>query len=223
MGYSCECPRGYQSIGDGHCVATVNPSVYQALSRDWDFSDYEEGNDDFLSTEGCFACQMNGGSRSTRKGNKLRPGGRSRRSVVAAPDVTSSNQLIMDKVTVTAETDGALDNVTDATLPAEKNYEIDLDLRPDQTAHRRRVFSIQPATSDLVKTVQYRIVRDTSGGQLDLKRKSGDGVWGLFFRRPVKREGQFSVLIRGWPAKGPSHHPHREALNALVRIRVVVP
>jgi hypothetical protein len=213
QGYSCECPRGYQSIGDGHCVATVNPSVYQALSRDWDFSDYEEGNDDFLSSEGCFACQLNGGgSRSSKKGSKRRTA-RSRRSVDV--DGGETDKLMVDMA--------ALGGNVSLAAPSgdEKNYEIDLDLRPDQTAHRRRFFKIQAATSDLVKSVEYRIVSDPSG-QLQLQRKSG--VWGLFFREGVEGEGagtqHFPVLIRGQARKGPKHS-RGEVLNALVRINVV--
>ena len=214
--YSCECPRGYQSIGDGHCVATVNPSVYQALSRDWDFSDYEEGTDDFLSSEGCFACQMNGGSWSKKTTNNRRPS-RSRRSVASA--VTSSLEIDQLSTEVSTEV-GSLGNVSAPTLRSPENYEIDLELHPDQTAHRRRIFKIQPATSDLVKSVEYNIVRDSSSGQLELKRKSG--VWGLFFRRRVEEGGSglYSVLIRGHPVKGPSR-PQSEVLNALVRIKVV--
>jgi hypothetical protein len=213
QGYSCECPRGYQSIGDGHCVATVNPSVYQALSRDWDFSDYEEGTDDFLSSEGCFACQLNGGGgRSSKKGSKRRTA-RSRRSVNV--DGGETDKLLVDIA--------ALGGNVSLAAPSgdEKNYEIDLDLRPDQTAHRRRFFRIQAATSDLVKSVEYRIVSDSSG-QLQLQRKSG--VWGLFFRERVEGEGagtrHFHVLIRGQAHKGPKHS-RGEVLNALVRINVV--
>ncbi len=212
QGYSCECPRGYQSIGDGHCVATVNPSVYQALSRDWDFSDYEEGTDDFLSSEGCFACQLNGGGgRSSKKGSKRRTA-RSRRSV----HIDGGETVMIDMA-------GLGGNVSLAAPSGdEKNYEIDLDLRPDQTSHRRRFFKIQAATSDLVKSVEYRIVSDPSG-QLQLQRKSG--VWGLFFREGVgEGEGavtrHFPVLIRGQAHKGPKHS-RREVLNALVRINVV--
>ncbi len=213
QGYSCECPRGYQSIGDGHCVATVNPSVYLALSRDWDFSDYEEGTDDFLSSEGCFACQLNGGSRSSKKGSKRRTNARSRRSV--AVDDGKTDKLMVDTA--------ALGGNVSLAAPSgdEKNYEIDLDLRPHQTAHRRRFFKIQAATSDLVKSVEYRIVSDPSG-QLQLQRKSG--VWGLFFREGVGEEGagtrHFPVLIRGQARKGPKHS-RGEVLNALVRINVV--
>jgi hypothetical protein len=202
-------------------VATVNPSVYQALSRDWDFNnDYEEGTDDFLSSEGCFACQMNGGSRSKKK---RRPVARTRRSLGSPADDKKDDYLLPPDMLVAASGVGNVSSI----MPSEKleNFEIDLELRPDQTAHRRRVFKIQPATTDLVKSaVEYRIVRDPSG-QLELKRKSG--VWGLFFLQRVEiREGgaplYFPVLIRGWPtAQQEPSQPGTHIFNALVRIKVV--
>jgi hypothetical protein len=197
-------------------VATVNPSVYQALSRDWDFSDYEEGNDDFLSSEGCFACQMNGNSRA-RKAQKRGRLSRSRRSVTSTDrSALAGAQLTVEGVVVVEPEAGGLANISGpAHGPA--NYEIELELQPDQTAHRRRIFRIQPATSELVKSVDYSLVRDSSEGQLELKRKSG--VWGLFFRRRVEGAQEYSVLIRGRPVKGPSRSD-TEVLNALVRIAV---
>ena len=143
QGYSCQCPRGYQSIGDGHCVATVNPSSYQALSRDWNFQDYEEGRDDFISTEGCFSCQMNGGSRRKSKRRRYK---RSKKEVFF--------NLIADKSAL------------------QHDFKISLAVSAEQTKDRRRILMLQPSRLDLAKSVDYNLTEDPSG-LLAIHRRDG--------------------------------------------------
>ena len=174
QGYSCQCPRGYQSIGDGHCVATVNPSSYQALSRDWNFEDYDEGRDDFISTEGCFSCQINGGSRRRNKRKRYR------RSTSGTPKEIFFN-LIANSSAV------------------EHDFKINLELSQEQTAHRNRILQLQPSRLDLAKSVDYTLLEDPSG-LLDIQRK--DGVWGLFFKHTTNQTN-ILALIKGDTQKGP--------------------
>lgn len=196
QGYSCECPRGYQSIGDGHCVATVNPSSYQALARDWDLEDGEEGTDDFISTEGCFSCQINGGSRGGgRKGRKKQ---RSRRNA----NLSDKDKFFR-----------LLSNQTTEVEP--HNYKINLNVTMEQTANRKRIVKLQPSRSDLIKSLDYRLIGDSSG-QLILKRISG--IWGLFFKKRVSDPQNFVAYIKGDPLRGPNFS--EKYINTVVNITV---
>jgi len=195
QGYSCQCPRGYQSIGDGHCVATVNPSSYQALARDWDFQDMDEGSDDFISTEGCFACQLNGGSKPQRRKGRRRH----RRD---------SNSTVKDEFFDLFSEPNSLTKV--------HNVRIDLSVQREQTENRKRVLRLQPSRSDLVNTLNIVIVEDRSG-ELELKRRSG--IWGLFFKNRVKTPGNYMVRIQGDPRKGPNFSD--KYMNTIVNLTVL--
>jgi len=191
-GYNCNCPRGYQSIGDGHCVATVNPSSYQALSRNWDLDDYEEGTDDFISTEGCFSCQMNGGSRKKKS--------RRRRRQRRGTEMSDMDQF--------------LDLVSSKEPP--HDFKINMKVRKEQTRNRQRILRIQPSRSDLVKYLQYNLIEDPSG-QLALNRRAG--VWELFFKKRVDQPQNITVLIKGDPQEEPDVSD--KYINALVAISVI--
>lgn len=193
QGFSCDCPRGYQSIGDGHCVATVNPSSFNSLGNSWDYEEeYEEGNEDFISTEGCFACQMNGGSRSggkrSRNQGRRRRRSRNRRS----SEVQSSKDFFLETV-------GVLDT-SKQIAQLGNNITVHMLLSVEQTKNRRRVVKLQPARNDLMQSLVYQIAKDPSGS-MEIKRKSG--VWGLYFKKRVIEPMKFNVWVRGQLKKGP--------------------
>ena len=156
----------------------------------------EEGKEDFISTEGCFACQLNGGSKPrSRKGRRRRH----RRD---------TNSTVKDEFF-------ALLSEPNLISPEIHNVRIDLKLKKEQTENRKRVLRLQPSRSDLVKTVNYLIVEDKSG-ELELKRKSG--IWGLFFKNRVKNHGNYKLLIQGDPRKGPNFSD--KYMNTIVNLTV---
>lgn len=68
----CTCPNGYRTVGQGHCLSTVNPTngVFpngngyqtfgpgqQTLYHSGDLS-VPPSKDKYLSTEGCFSCKV---------------------------------------------------------------------------------------------------------------------------------------------------------------------
>ena len=209
QGFSCDCPRGYQSIGDGHCVATVNPSSFNSLGSSWDYEeDYEEGKDDFVSTEGCFACQMNGGRRSS--GRRSRGQGRRRRRSRnrRSSNVLSSKELFLEAVGVP--------DVTQEIAKLGNNITVQLVVTSDQTRNRRRLIKLQPARTDLMQSIIYQVVKDPSGS-VEIKRKAG--VWGLYFRKRVAGPVSFNVWVLGQLKKGPTGR-HSHDLHAVFRIKV---
>lgn len=210
-GFSCECPRGYQTIGDGHCVATVNPSSFNRLGNSWDYDDqYEEGKDDFISTEGCFACQMNGGKRSSSGRRSRNQGRRRRRSRNRrSSEMQSSKEHFL-------ETIGILDSSKKIALLG-NNITVQLMLTIEQTKNRRRVVKLQPARNDLMHSIVYDISKDPSKS-LEIKRKAG--VWGLYFKKRVTEPTSFTVWVRGQLKKGPTAN-HDIDLHAVLRIQIV--
>nr|CAD7591987.1 unnamed protein product [Timema genevievae] len=80
-GFSCGCPSGYQRIGQGHCLSTINPLAngFGATGGGEDIGNvptypidtpdhYQVPEDKLISTEGCFTCKINGRhKRSTRE------------------------------------------------------------------------------------------------------------------------------------------------------------
>ena len=204
LGYRCSCPRGYQSIGDGHCVATVNPSSFHALARDWDLEDYEEGKDDFISAEGCFSCQMNGGSRPRKRPRRRR---RPRRSATDAPPPAtfSRKQSFSDLISPRSEGVG--------------NFGLALEVRRDQTRNRQRLMRLQPSRLDLARSLRYSLVNDTSG-KLVLRHVDSSGIWELFFKTRVDTPQDIEALISG-DMPGDDQASLDNKINALVRITVV--
>lgn len=74
-GFSCSCPRGYDQFGQDQCLAINDPNRFLSESSDFGTFEYlEEGvelDKDILTTEGCFACDLDG-SKATTKRKKIR-------------------------------------------------------------------------------------------------------------------------------------------------------
>lgn len=192
-------------------MATVNPSSFNSLGNSWDYEDeYEEGNEDFISTEGCFACQMNGGKRNdggrrSRNQGRRRRRSRNRRS----SEIQSSKEFFLQTVVVldTSKQIAQLGN----------NITVHMLLSVEQTKNRRRVVKLQPARSDLMQSIVYQIAKDPSGS-MEIKRKSG--VWGLYFKKRVTVPMNFNLWVRGQLKKGPTAN-HDIDLHAVFRIQIV--
>lgn len=60
-GYSCDCPGGYQRIGQGHCFSTLN-AVYSGDEIGdvpvYPIDPNPDTNKKLISTEGCFSCRV---------------------------------------------------------------------------------------------------------------------------------------------------------------------
>ena len=138
---------------------------YLRLSRWSDEEDDYEDEPELISTEGCFACQMNGGTRR-RAGRwilfihsrntliceltliTVRRRGRSKRSTVDAFLEAITGEEREEKVE--AKTDMKADHDG-------KVVQLDLRLTPRQTRHRRKVVRIQPATTYMQHDVDYKV------------------------------------------------------------------
>ncbi|XP_002931771.2 fibrillin-2 [Xenopus tropicalis] len=59
-GYLCGCPPGYYRVGQGHCVSGIgfNRGQYLPVGK-------ENSEDNALSPEGCYECQLNGYTKKT--------------------------------------------------------------------------------------------------------------------------------------------------------------
>ena len=70
-GFTCGCPRGYRGLNGGHCMVVNDPGLFYDDGDDNGAFEYleegEEADEDVVSTEGCFACKMNGGGGTTRR------------------------------------------------------------------------------------------------------------------------------------------------------------
>lgn len=63
--YSCDCPQGYQRIGQGHCLSTISPSSSTYAPDIGHVPTYPIGDsfktyseDKLITTEGCFSCRV---------------------------------------------------------------------------------------------------------------------------------------------------------------------
>ena len=67
-GFNCGCPTGYQRIGQGHCLSTINPmgqgsygdeiGNVPTFSINSDSYHVPPTEDKIISTEGCFSCKV---------------------------------------------------------------------------------------------------------------------------------------------------------------------
>ena len=213
-GFSCDCPLGYQSVGDGHCVSTVNPSGF---SSTWEFEDEEE-EEEYVSTEGCFSCQMNGfpgrSSTRSRKSSKThRRKSRKRRD----RNRRSSNVGLSGKE-LFSEAEGELSELSSFEAKHfSNNITVHLRVSEEQTRHHLRIAKLQPSRNDLSHSIDYKIISDPSDN-LDIKRKAG--IWGLYFKRRVQKPSRITARIVGKLQKGPSAN-HQRDLHALFKIEVI--
>ena len=215
--FSCDCPQGYHSVGDGHCVSTVNPSGFSSLSSTWDYEEEEEEEEEYISTEGCFSCQINGfpgrknkkshRRHSSRQGKRRR--NRRSRNKRSSPQLTY-RQNMLEAVGVREVGE------VEERVHFSNNISVHLKLDRQQTRNRQRVVKLQPAREDLGHSLVYSIVQDPTG-LLAIKRKAG--VWGLFFSRRVSQPMVFHVRVKGELKKGPTSK-HNFDLHALFKIEI---
>ena len=118
-------------MGDGHCVSTTSPASYSA-SLEAEAWDYAEEDEELLSTEGCFSCQMNAPprARQPRTRNKSHRRRRTQRS--------------RDRRSLAAAEAGVAELDT--------NITVDLVLTPAQTRHRHMVARLLPARLSFKRT-----------------------------------------------------------------------
>ena len=216
--FSCDCPQGYHSVGDGHCVSTVNPSGFSSLSSTWDYEEEDEEEEEIISTEGCFSCQMNGfpgrknkkthSRHSSRQGRRRR----NRRHKRSHPLSYRENMLQAAGVKEVEE----VEEVVEEVVHFSRNLSVHLVLERQQTENRQRVVKLQPAREDLGHSLVYSIVDDPTG-VLAIKRKAG--IWGMFFRRRISQPGVFHVRVKGELKKGPTSN-HNFDLHALFKIEI---
>ena len=201
--FSCDCPQGYHSVGDGHCVSTVNPSGFSSLSSTWDYEEEEEDEEEeYISTEGCFSCQMNGFP--GRKNKKIHRRQSSYRQGRRRRNRRSRNKRSLSEVTEKGP------------VHFSRNVSVHLILDREQTENRQRVAKLQSARKDLDHPLVYSIVKDPSGLMV-IKRKYG--VWGLFFKKRIVKPMVFHVRVKGELKKGPTSD-HDLDLHALFKMEI---
>lgn len=175
-------------------MATVSPASMETLG-DWaDYEDDYQDETEIISTEGCFACQMNGGS---RRGKNRK--GRSRRSSPVEEFLKAIETRNEDK------SEGSL-------------VRLELEVTPGQTRHRRKLVRVQPNRIDLSKELDYQVYGDPSG-LVSVSRKSTTGVWGIYFRQRVQQPQHFRFRVEGHRRKGPLA-THSQDLIILMDIHV---
>ena len=122
-------------MGDGHCVSTTSPASYSA-SLEAEAWDYAEEDEELLSTEGCFSCQMNAPARARqpRARNKSHRRRRTQRS--------------RDRRSLAAAEAEAGAGVAELGT----NITVDLVLTPAQTRHRHMVARLLPSRLSFKRT-----------------------------------------------------------------------
>ena len=155
--------------------------------------DYDEGTDDFISTEGCFACQLNGRARRGRRKGRRR---RYKRNIM------NQKEAFLD--------------VVSGKEGGNHRFKLQLVVNKEQTRNRQRILKLQPARTDLSKSVKYKLVSDDSG-QLQIKRIAG--IWGLFFKKRIAAPQNILAHIYGDPLKGPKFSDRY--IDTFVNITVV--
>ncbi|RZF38565.1 hypothetical protein LSTR_LSTR012784 [Laodelphax striatellus] len=213
-GFACGCPSGYQRIGQGHCLATINPmagssSSYArpdlgiptypiAGSTNAETDPYVPSHDRIISTEGCFSCKVNGRHRrmanSTSRrlppnwdkwAKKLR---KERRGGEAGKggEGGGGGEIIRHRRHHHGETPHRVLTISLA-----------------QTKHRMRIIKLQPAVKN---DFEYVISRGNEQNQFEMKNEHG--IWTLHFHRRLKMPGTFHLEIKGKSRKSDldGHH-----------------
>ena len=190
-------------MGDGHCVSTVNPSGFSSLSSTWEYDqeEEEEEEEEYISTEGCFSCQMNGfpgrKNKKTHRRQSYRQGRRRR------------NRRSRNKRDITGLAE-------EGPVHFSRNISVHLVLDREQTENRQRVVKLQSARRDLDHSLVYSVVEDPTG-VIHIKRRAG--VWGLFFKQRIREPRVFTVRVKGQVKKGPTSN-HNFDLHALFKIEI---
>ena len=110
-----------------------------------------------------------------------------------------------------------IDNSTMLVPKLGNNITVVLKLAMQQTKHRQTIVKLQPSREDLTPSIDYSIIRDTSG-LLGVKRKAG--IWGLFFKKRLTEPMKITCWVLGKPRKGPKYS-HADDMHAVFRIDIV--
>lgn len=196
---------------------------------------------DLISTEGCFACQMNknyprsrrGRSRSSYKrshnyGQKRTYYSSRRRSKRNAISATFSSlrprkslkYIFNPNLTISKLSVPVALNVSEWVESKNGHTKVNIKLRAEQTKHKRPILFIVPArSSTLLDYTVHGKDRDLFG----LRHDSG-GIWALYYNSKVKPSNSVinhHVRVIGLKSRQARHqHQHKE-LNMKVKIVVV--
>ncbi|KAK6631430.1 hypothetical protein RUM44_005957 [Polyplax serrata] len=231
----CSCPNGYRTIGQGHCLSTINPMNgfphnglqgygvgQQPLYITGQLTDSSGKSDKkYLSTEGCFTCRVGAG--------------RNRRSV----KVVNGKKIFGPLVTLnsTAWHQKPYKKMKNRKLKKIKrhynltNEYLILRVSLSQTKHKMRIIKIQPAVkvhaklkvddkraqgilqNQLQKNFQYKIKKGNENNQFEMIRKHG--IWALHFRKRLKSPENFNLEIEGH-----TQEPENEVWEKPLTLRV---
>jgi len=233
-GFECQCPKGHQAVTGSrgqvsHCVA-IN-------SVDDFLTDNESEDKDIISTEGCFACQMNsrprGGRarfssyRSTRTRTRNRHYQRKQRSSSRTTRRTRRH-LISASFTSQRPMTFAMDNFIKndrMNSSLSKQYtKLSIRLKSGQTKHKRPILFIVPAEAS-----NSKLTYSLHGKDKDLfgLREESDGIQALFYKQKVSSVIQDSSVIHhhirviGQKARHARHEHNSKDLNMKIKIAVL--
>ncbi|XP_065222296.1 fibrillin-2-like [Planococcus citri] len=188
--FLCRCPSGYQRIGQGHCLSTINPPVGSNIIPDLgdNIPTYPINpavNDKIISTEGCFSCRLND------------RGGRHRRTI------SNSTKFWQIKEENEGNTSAHMDSnnkqvATRHHHGSKAEPHMELVVKYDQMKTKTHILQIQPATKD---KVQYELINNANAKFFEIVEN--DNVWFLHPKRKLKR--QKSVYHIGIVAKSGDH------------------
>nr|XP_024214767.1 fibrillin-2 [Halyomorpha halys] len=214
-GFTCGCPNGYQQIGQGHCLATINPvsnfGVSSIPSLITQQGLYHIPSDKVISTEGCFSCKTNGRQRRMTNGtipywmNGIKPKGfkkhknGTRQKRHHGGKQANANQIMQ---------------LTELSR-ADWEYKV-LRLTKLQTRHRKRILEIQPTVKG---NYIYKILRGNERGHFELEKHSR--AWALHFKKRHNNASVFNLEIVGLPISPKLPSPP-VTQPIVLRVRIVV-
>ncbi|XP_054288254.1 fibrillin-2-like [Macrosteles quadrilineatus] len=202
-GFQCGCPSGYERIGQGHCLSTINPAGLgygggyggsygggygsyggapnlgsNIPTYPIDKDPYAVPHDRLISTEGCFSCKVNGRHRRTITDTK-------HNSTDPSYNPKKLRELWRNRVSRHRR-----HHHGDRPRTEQPHRLVRLSLA--QTKHRTRVIKLQPAIKN---DFEYSITKGNEGGQFEMVQKHG--IWALHFRKRLKHPGTFPLEITG--------------------------
>ncbi|XP_077556924.1 fibrillin-1-like isoform X1 [Haemaphysalis longicornis] len=212
-GFICGCPEGFQRIGQGHCMSARDsrgqslPDALGNLGVDipvYSLAEPESSDDDkIISTEGCYSCQLNGGSLSPAKHRRTRHLGDRSTANATSHRVTRRFR----KSTHRKRADSAPTTAPEHHRRRHDHSDWDLvkvALSLDEAQPGRSILDIRPAYKHLRNDTNYhvlhgvdkdhfRVLSSEGGVTLQLSEAVGEpGVYkvNIGSRRPTEQESQ---------------------------------
>uniref|UniRef100_T1IWH6 Fibrillin-2 n=1 Tax=Strigamia maritima TaxID=126957 RepID=T1IWH6_STRMM len=202
--YTCDCPDGYQRIGEGHCFSTYGPGTSN-FAYDYlagvpvhpipdDDDRYTVPDDKIISTEGCYACQLNGrkqkrdlrelqsnfNSESTKK---LRHIGYGRHS----------NSTSLDYI------------------------RIDLELK--EAKPKTKLLQLIASMRNMTDVIEYAITKGNWHGLLEMSGKRG--VYTLHFTKVIRKARRFVLEIGSKLIANSTTDKHESLLHTTVVLNLI--